>query len=78
MELLTDEEKEAMELTVVLFNKISCGVVGMDEQARPNDMREVVHHIHGLQRLIMAQAACRAYPEKYRLLGETLPSKDSA
>jgi len=31
-----------------------------------------VHHIHILQRMVLKQAAARAYPGRYRLLGETL------
>jgi uncharacterized phage protein gp47/JayE len=71
-ELLTDHEHEAMRLSGELFNLVAHSVIGMNEQARPNDVRELCLHIHGIQRMIMSQAAARAYPEEYRLLGEVL------
>ena len=37
--------------------------------ARDGDLAEVAFHVHGLQRMILAQAAARAYPERYRLRG---------
>lgn len=36
---------------------------------RDADLAEAVHHIHALQKMIMGQAAARAYPSTFRLLG---------
>lgn len=36
---------------------------------RDADLNEAVHHIHALQKMIMGQAAARAYPSRLRLLG---------
>lgn len=33
------------------------------------DLQEIIYHIHVLQNHVLAQAAARAYPNKYRLLG---------
>lgn len=69
-DLMTAEEHHAMDMTADLFNYMSRNVIGHDPDARPGDMRELVASIHDLQRMILAQAGCRAFPEKYRLLGE--------
>ncbi|KKK87136.1 hypothetical protein LCGC14_2756260 [marine sediment metagenome] len=37
----------------------------------PDDLAEFTDKIHQLQHAVMAQSAARAYPEKYRLAGET-------
>lgn len=73
-DLMTPEEHHAMEMTADLFNYMSKNVFGKNTDARRADMPELAHHIHDLQRMIMSQAACRAFPEKYRLLGE-MPSR---
>jgi len=36
------------------------------------DLSEFVIHLHAIQNMILAQAAARAYPDTYRLLGERL------
>ena len=71
-ELMNPEEHHAMVLTANLWNHLSQSVVG-DGTGRDGDIRELMFHIHGIQRAIMAQAAARAYPEKYRLLGGDRP-----
>lgn len=48
-----------------LFGK----VVGSG-RTRSADLTEVVHHIHVLQQAVLSQAAARAYPDQFRLLGE--------
>lgn len=48
------------------------GVVIGHGPSRDGDVAEMVHHVHALQRMAMAQAAGRAHPDLYRLLGETL------
>jgi hypothetical protein len=62
---LTDREHELMDLTAQLARGLFelCG-----ENTR--DKAEVAHEIHGLQTRILAQAGARAYPQRYRLMGE--------
>lgn len=67
---LTPAEHKALELTAGLWNHIIQEVMGDDGL---NDSRELALHIHNIQHMIMAQAAARAYPEKYRLLGWSIP-----
>ena len=61
-----------MRMTAELFNHMSQNVIGSNEVARNADMPELAMHIHDLQRMIMSQAACRAFPNQYRLLGEVI------
>jgi hypothetical protein len=46
-------------------------IIGDGPQAGP-DLDEVTIHIHALQYTVMAQAAARAYPDKYRMLGNQM------
>ena len=69
-ELLTEDEHRFMDLTGDLANLLA-RIVG-DGRTRAGDLNEAVAHIHALQALVLAQAAARAYPDKYRLLGEAL------
>jgi hypothetical protein len=68
--LLTAEELKTMDLLVEVANRFS-RIVG-EGRSRHADLTEAVFHIHGLQRMVMAQATARAFPDTYRLLGETL------
>jgi predicted sugar kinase len=72
-ELLTSYEKLALEvsghLANLILNKIIPHPVAMGTE---NDLYEVLAHIHGIQRYIMSNAAARAYPEMYRVLGQDL------
>lgn len=70
---MTAAEHRAMDLTAELVNVLVQEVIG-DGPGRTGDVNEVVHHVHSLQRLIMSQAAGRAYPHRYRLLGGRAPS----
>lgn len=65
--LLTTDEFEAMALTGQLANKLRA-VIGTGPQAA-NDWAEAAQHIHGIQHMLMAQAAARAYPLDFRPLG---------
>jgi hypothetical protein len=59
----------AMELTAELV-KVLVKIV--DEQkgvTADDDKRELIYHVHVIQRAILAQAAARAYPGRFRLLG---------
>lgn len=72
--LLTDEEHKAMELSGQLAGMMR-RMIG-DGPCANGDWAEVAHDIHHLQERIMAQAAARAFPEKYRIAGGTLESPD--
>lgn len=69
-ELLTDDEHEAMRLSAALANLLHriCG-------ATP-DWTEAAYRIHGIQHMVMAQAAARAYPDLYRRLGSTIDTPE--
>ena len=70
-ELLTQLEKE----TAVMLGQVHmnmCRIVA-DGPTRMDDLTESCHHIHVLQRMIMSQAAARAYPDQFRLLGSLIP-----
>lgn len=71
-ELLTDDEHRLMDLTGELW-KVLCEVVG-DAPARSADLAEAAAHVHAIQNMVLAQAAARAYPDNYRLLGQQLTS----
>jgi chaperonin GroEL (HSP60 family) len=69
-DLLTDAEHAAMATTVTLANQLA-EIIG-DGTTSNGDIAEVVHHLHAIQRTILAQAAARAYPDRYRLLGRVI------
>lgn len=69
-DLLTQAEHNAVTTAALLANQVA-EIVG-DGPSRDADMAEAVHHIHAVQRMILAQAAARAYPDRYRLLGDTV------
>lgn len=71
--LLTPDELHAMEVTVELVNTLARVVA--DGPTRDQDIRELVDKIHQIQQTIMSQAAARAYPDRFRLLGETLTAE---
>lgn len=68
---LTDAEHRAMALTADLWNLLAREVVGYNT-SRGGDLRELGAHIHAIQHAVLSQAAARAYPDRYRLLGEVL------
>jgi hypothetical protein len=67
---LTPLEHAALGVTVELVNLL--GEIIGEEKTREGDLGEVVHHVHAIQHMIMAQAAARAYPSELRLLGELI------
>jgi hypothetical protein len=69
--LLTEDEHLALELTGQLAGVLA-RLVG-DGDTRTADLAELVAKVHDLQHAVLAQAAARACPGQYRLLGETLP-----
>ena len=68
--LLTDDEHKVVRLAGDLWNQIVRMIP--DGPTRDDDLHELIVHVHAIQHAIMANAAARAYPETYRLLGGTL------
>lgn len=67
VELLTEDEKRAIELAgecASLIFKIIKENGGFE-----HDADEICTAVHVLQRFVMSNAAARAYPGKYRMLG---------
>ena len=73
-ELLTEDEHRALDLTVELTNLVAQNIIGPGYTSQ-GDINEFVTDIHRIQNRIMAQAAARAYPDRYRLLGGTVLRK---
>lgn len=69
--MLTEDEQHAMDLTGKLGDLLATKIIG-NGPTRDGDLREMTLHVHSLQHFIMSQAAARAHPDKYRLLGETV------
>ena len=70
-DLLTVEERQLIDDLGQVWNKM-CDVVGRGP-SRDGDLQEAVLHLHALQHTVMSNAAARAYPREFRLLGEVLP-----
>lgn len=70
-ELLTEADHRALSLTVELWNVLCRDVVGAG-RSRAGDLGELCGHIHAIQHAVLSQAAARAYPDLYRLLGGEL------
>jgi hypothetical protein len=71
VELLTDAERKALKMTGELANLVHREVITGPQAA--NDWNEFAMRIHAVQHMIMAQAAARAYPDEFRLLGNAIP-----
>jgi hypothetical protein len=74
-ELLTTAEHDAIAKTAELWGAL-CAITS-DGPARDGDLKELIFHIHGIQRAVLKQAAARAYPDLYRLLGGDPPQPPS-
>lgn len=70
-ELLTMAEHRAMVLTSELWQAL--GIVVGCGSSRQADLDELASHLHAIQTAVLAQAAGRAFPDLYRLLGEAPP-----
>ena len=73
---LTDAEHALVEKLGSLMADFSaiCG----EDTTRQNDMFEVMLHVHGLQNMVLSQAAPRLYPDRYRGMGTRItPPKAS-
>lgn len=68
--LLTDDEQTVVRLAGELWGAICTAIP--DGPTRDADLHELVLHIHAVQHTFMANAAARAYPQTYRLLGSTV------
>jgi len=68
-DLLTAAELRALDLTTELTNLLAGEIIG-NGTTRAGDVNEMCRRIHDVQHMIMAQAAARAFPEKFRVLGE--------
>lgn len=69
-ELLTDDERRAVTMAAELANLLRA-VVGAGP-TRVADLTELLGHVHAIQQAVMSNAAARAYPDAYRLLGGAL------
>lgn len=67
-DLLSELDREALEQAVVLWSTLQ-KIVGRGTP-RNSDLREMMDHIHAIQNCIMSQAARRAFPDQFRMLGE--------
>ncbi len=69
-DLLTADEHAAIrmagDLAVLLARVVGNG------PSRAADIAELFASVHDIQARLMAQAAARAYPGRYRLMGESL------
>jgi hypothetical protein len=72
--LLTGAEREAVRLAGLLYTLIEEHIVA-DGPTRDDDLAELRAAVHVIQRAMLAQAAGRAYPEEFRLLGRRLRRK---
>jgi hypothetical protein len=73
---MTQREHELVDAITMLMPKFA-EVIRADEETRDealvqSDLREVANHIHALQDKVLAQAAARAYPDRYRLMGRVV------
>lgn len=65
--LLTYEEHAAVEALGDAWNLLAPVVRGRNAR---DDLAEIAGHLHAVQNAVLAQAAARAYPARYRRLGE--------
>jgi|SRR5579863_5468590 len=67
--LLTPDEHAVLDITRMLAQAMAVVVAG-DSPLTRADWAEFSGHLHAIQHMVMAQAAGRAYPDRYRLFGE--------
>jgi hypothetical protein len=75
--LLTEAEHKAVADAGRLYTFIATEVIA-DGPTRDEDLAELTAAIHVVQRMVMGNAAARAYPAKYRLLGQVIAPVDAA
>lgn len=74
-DLLTPAELRALDLTVRLADLVGNEVFS-DGPTAEQDWNEFAGRLHAVQHMIMKQAAARAYPSQFRLLGRTIELPD--
>lgn len=77
VELLSVAERRCLDLTVELWNTMVRDVIG-GERSAAGDLSELASKIHDIQHMIMSQAAARAYPGIFRLLGGSVATREEA
>lgn len=75
-EKLTREERDLVRTLGTVYTRMTA-VTGTGP-TRAADLDEIRHHVHALQRMLMAQAAARIYPGEFRLLGELVQNRPLA
>lgn len=70
--LLTPEEHELVADLGEIWGRF-CDVIA-DGPSRSGDLGELIFHVHALQSALLRQAAARAFPDRYRLLGSFVKS----
>lgn len=71
---LTDHERAVIDQVGSLAHDFM-DLVG-DGDTAADDWAEILPHLHALQQAVMAQAAARTHPGRYRLLGQTIGDTD--
>ena len=71
-DLLTADEREAVRQAGLLYTFIAERIVAHGP-ARDDDLAEFRYAVNVIQRAVEAQAAARAYPREFRLLGTVIP-----
>lgn len=69
--MLNEDEQKAVRLAGELSAFITEWIIGIGP-TREQDIAELEAAIHVVQRMVLAQAAAREYPGRYRLLGEVI------
>jgi len=70
VELLTADEQAALDL-LCQFANLMHRIAKPEGVTYAHDWAEAADKIHQLQSMVMSQAAARAYPDQFRLLGGT-------
>jgi hypothetical protein len=70
---LTSVERQVIRDAGRLYTRITSEVIG-DGPTRDADAAELASAIHTIQRMVLAQAAARLFPDEFRLLGEAIKS----
>jgi hypothetical protein len=68
---LTEAERAAVDMLGEAWDAV-VKVIAAGGNPETYDAHELVGHVHALQNAVLANAAARAYPGAYRLLGGTL------
>ena len=71
-DFLTSHEHQAISDAGHLYTLIATSIIAHGS-TREDDLAEIRAAIHVIQHAVMAQAAARLYPERYRLLGDVIP-----